>query len=180
MTEAYARTPLIGRTGMLRPRYEAARSTAADSPCFSSCNAAKTGSPRVHRTASAAVGTGRARCLWQAVAVCWAGALPTTAIEAGRALEPMLPASAREPWPCCVVRDSCHSAVPDQPVCRQSARDAGLVAIIAAHASSDLPLVDTSWVQWVLGHAACVCLCQIASQWVKRPLSHASTPMKLS
>jgi hypothetical protein len=29
--------------------------------------------------------------------------------------------------------------------------------------------MDTSWTQRALGHAAWVCLCQIASQWLKRP-----------
>ena len=64
---------------------------------------------------SAAVGTGRARCLWKAAAVCWAEVLPVIAADAGRALGPMLPSSAREPWPFCVLRDSCHAALPDQP-----------------------------------------------------------------
>ena len=100
---------------MPRPDDEAARSAAADSACLGS------GSTTRHRFTpcvgrlSAAVGTGRARCLWKAVAVCWADALPITASEADRALRPMLPTSAREPWPFCVVRESCHAAMPDQP-----------------------------------------------------------------
>ena len=64
---------------------------------------------------SAAVGTGRARCLWKAAAVCWAEVLPVIAADAGRALGPMLPSSARERWPFCVLRDSCHAALLDQP-----------------------------------------------------------------
>jgi hypothetical protein len=40
--------------------------------------------------------------------------LVTTA-EAGRALGPMLPASARERWPFFVLNDSCLAALPDQP-----------------------------------------------------------------
>ena len=52
---------------------------------------------------------------------------------------------------------------------RRLARDAGLVALAAAHASSDLQLMDTLWMPRVLGHAAWVCLCQIASQQLKRP-----------
>eukprot|EP01043_Picozoa_sp_COSAG02_P012801 COSAG02_NODE_502_length_21039_cov_62.499045_10_plen_209_part_00 len=64
---------------------------------------------------SAAVGTGRARCLWKAAAVCWAEVLPVIAADVGRALGPMLPSSARERWPFCVLRDSCHAALPDQP-----------------------------------------------------------------
>ena len=43
-------------------------------------------------------------------------------------------------------------------VCRQSARTAGLVALAAAHAPSDLQLTDTTWMTWVLGHAAWVCV----------------------
>ena len=39
-------------------------------------------------------------------------------------------------------------------VCRQSARDTGLVALATAHAPSDLQLTDTTWMAWVLGHAA--------------------------
>ena len=64
---------------------------------------------------SAAVGTGRARCLWKAAAVCWAEVLPVIAADAGRALGPMLLASAWERWPFCVLRESCHAAMPDQP-----------------------------------------------------------------
>ena len=100
---------------MPRPNDEAARSAAADSACLGS------GSTTRHRfTAcigrlSAAVGTGRARCLWKAAAVCCANALPITASEADRALRPMLPTSAWDPWPFCVVRESCHAAMPDQP-----------------------------------------------------------------
>ena len=54
-------------------------------------------------------------------------------------------------------------------VSRQPARDAGLVALAAAHASSNLPLIATAWMQRLLGHAAWVCLCLIASQQLKRP-----------
>jgi hypothetical protein len=52
---------------------------------------------------------------------------------------------------------------------RRLARDAGLVALAAAHSSSDLQLTNTTWMTWVLGHAAWVCVCQIASQQLKRP-----------
>ena len=52
---------------------------------------------------------------------------------------------------------------------RRLARDAGLVALAAAHASSYLPLIDILWMTRVLGHAAWVCVCQIASQQLKRP-----------
>eukprot|EP01043_Picozoa_sp_COSAG02_P007950 COSAG02_NODE_246_length_27291_cov_105.654200_19_plen_163_part_00 len=54
-------------------------------------------------------------------------------------------------------------------VSRQPARDAGLVALATAHASSNLPLIATAWMQWLLGHAAWVCLCPIASQQLTRP-----------
>ena len=52
---------------------------------------------------------------------------------------------------------------------RRLARDAGLVALAAAHSSSNLQLTNTTWMTWVLGHAAWVCVCQIASQQLKRP-----------
>ena len=52
---------------------------------------------------------------------------------------------------------------------RRLARDAGLVALAAAHSSSDLQLTNTTWMTRVLGHAAWVCVCQIASQQLKRP-----------
>eukprot|EP01044_Picomonas_judraskeda_P008071 COSAG03_NODE_899_length_5417_cov_188.692915_4_plen_243_part_00 len=52
---------------------------------------------------------------------------------------------------------------------RRLARDAGLVALAAAHSSSDLQLAITTWMAQVLGHAAWVCVCQIASQQLKRP-----------
>ena len=113
--ELWVRTPSIGRTGMSIPVDEVARSAAADSACLGS------GSTSRHRfTAcigrlSVVADTGCARRLWQLATVCWAEVLPVTAAEAGRALGPMLPASAREPCPFCVVRDSCHAAVPDQP-----------------------------------------------------------------
>ena len=114
-------------------------------------------------------GTGRARCLWQVIAVCWADALPTIVSEAGRALGPVLPAPARELWPFCGVRDSCHAALPDQPGSHRLARDARPVALAATHASSDLQRIDNSWMTWVPGHAAWACVCQIASQQLKRP-----------
>eukprot|EP01043_Picozoa_sp_COSAG02_P047415 COSAG02_NODE_4544_length_5228_cov_8.569117_6_plen_213_part_00 len=60
-------------------------------------------------------GTARARWYFPFVAVCWAETLPVTASKAGRALGPILPASAWECWPFCVLRDSCHAALPHQP-----------------------------------------------------------------
>ena len=56
-----------------------------------------------------------ARWLWQLASICWAEILPMKAAEADRALRPMLPTSAWDPWPFCVVRESCHAAMPDQP-----------------------------------------------------------------
>ena len=52
---------------------------------------------------------------------------------------------------------------------RRSAWDAGLVALAATNASPDLQLTDTAWLKLVLGHAAWIGLCQIASQQLKRP-----------
>ena len=52
---------------------------------------------------------------------------------------------------------------------RRSARDAGLVALAATNASPDLQLTDITWLKLVLGHAAWIGLCQIASQQLKRP-----------
>ena len=42
MAEAWVQAHSIGRTGMRRPVYEAARSAAADSPCLGSGSAART------------------------------------------------------------------------------------------------------------------------------------------
>ena len=100
---------------MPRPNDEAARSAAADSAILGSGSTAKTPVHQRIGRLCVVVGTGRARCLWKVVAVCWANALPAIVAETGRALGPMLPASAWEPWPFCVVRESCHAAVPDQP-----------------------------------------------------------------
>ena len=52
-------------------------------------------------------------------------------------------------------------------VCRQSARDAGLVALAAAHASPDLSLNVFASIQRLLGYAAWLCFSQIASQQLK-------------
>ena len=100
---------------MLRPVCEAARSAAADSPCLGGGSATKTlVHPCIGRL-SVVAGTARARWLWQLAAVCWADVLPVTTTEAGRGLGPMLPSSARELWPFCVLRDSCHAAKLDKP-----------------------------------------------------------------
>jgi hypothetical protein len=100
---------------MLRPVCEAVRSAAADSPCLGSGSATKTLVPACIGRLSAVVGTGRAHCLWQFIAIYWAETIHVTVTEASRALEPMLPSSAWELWPFCVMRDSCHAAVLDQP-----------------------------------------------------------------
>ena len=98
-----------------RPVCEAARSAAADSPCLGSGSATKTlVHPCVGRLFVVA-GTACARWLRQLAAVCWAEMLPATITEADRALGPMLPSSARERWPFCVVHDSCHAPLLDQP-----------------------------------------------------------------
>ena len=99
---------------MPRPNDEAARSAEADSACLGSGSTARHRFTACIGRLSASLGTGRVRCMWKTVAVCWANALPVIAFEAGRELRPMLPTSAWEPWPFCVVRESCHTAEPDQ------------------------------------------------------------------
>ena len=91
---------------MPRPNDEAARSAAADSACLGSGSITRHRSTACIGRLSVVVGTGRARCLWKAVAVCWAYALHITASEADRALRPMLPTSAWERWPFCVLCDA--------------------------------------------------------------------------
>ena len=100
---------------MPRPNGEAARSAAADSACLGSGSTSKTPVHRSIGRLSTWLGPAVLAACGRCVAVCWANALPTTASEADKALGPMLPASAWEPWPFCVVRESCHAAVPDQP-----------------------------------------------------------------
>ena len=70
---------------------------------------------------------------------------------------------------CFVIRDTQRCWI--SQVCRQMARDAGLVALTAAHAPSYLPLMITASMQWVCGYAAWVLLCQIARKWSKRTMS---------
>ena len=120
---AYVRAPSIGRTKTPRPVCEAARSAAADSPCLGSGSAAKPlVRPCIGRL-SVAAGTARARGLRQLAAACGADVLPTTSPEAGRALGPVLPPSARERWPFFVLRDSRRAALPDQPGLSQIGSD---------------------------------------------------------
>ena len=100
---------------MLRSVCEAARSAAADYACLGSGSATRT---LVHACVGrlpVVAGTASARWLRQLAAVCWAEMLSSTTAEANRALGPILPSSARELWPFCVLRDSCHAALPDRP-----------------------------------------------------------------
>ena len=95
--------------------WEATRSAAAYSPCLGSGSATRTLVRACIERVSVVAETARARCLRQLAAVCWAEVLPVTVTETGRALGPMLPSSAWECWPFCVLRDSWHAALPDQP-----------------------------------------------------------------
>ncbi len=115
MAETWVRTPSIRRKGPFRALCEAATSVTADAACLGYGSATRTVfCPCVVRL-SVVTGTARARLFSPFDAVCWAEALPIAAAEVGRALGPMLPASARERWSFCVVRDSCHAALLDQP-----------------------------------------------------------------
>jgi hypothetical protein len=115
MTQACFRAPSIGRTGVSRALCEAARSAVADSSCLGSGSAAKTlVRPCIGRL-SVAAGTARARWLWQLAAACRAAVLLDMTAKAGKALGPMLPASARECWPFFVVLGSCHAALQGRP-----------------------------------------------------------------
>eukprot|EP01043_Picozoa_sp_COSAG02_P029628 COSAG02_NODE_1853_length_10660_cov_23.960231_6_plen_217_part_00 len=140
MTQAYFRAPSIGRMWSPRTLCEAARSAAADFPCLGSGSTAKTLVRPCFRRLSVAGGTARARWLWQLAAVCWAAMLPGMGVEAGRALGPMLPTSARERWPFFPARGSCHAALPagSATFCHKLPQDAGLVALATTHTLSDL------------------------------------------
>ena len=101
---------------MRRPVCGVARSAPADAACLGSGSATRTlVHPCIGRL-SVVAETASARWCSPFAAVCWAEAFPVTAVEACRALGLMLPASARERWPFCVLRDSSHAALPDQPV----------------------------------------------------------------
>ena len=154
---------------MPRPTDEATtRSAAADSACLGS------GSTTRHRfTActgrlSAAVGTGRARCLWKAVTVCWADTLPLQhPRQIGRSdlcSRHQRGNPGRSAWCVDRVTQPCRIS----QVCRHLARDAGLVALATAHASPDLSLTVVTWIQRLLGHAAWLCFSQTSSQQLKR------------
>ena len=115
MAEAWVRTHSIGRTGPHRPACEAATSAMADAACFGCGSGVRTVVRVCIGRFSVVAGTARARWCSPFAAGCWAEVLCVTAADAGRALGSMLLASAREPWPFYVLRESCHAAVPDQP-----------------------------------------------------------------
>ena len=79
-----------------------------------------------------AAGAGHARRLWQLAVACWAEALHSTAAKRGRALGPMLPASARGRCPFCVLRAPCHAAL------RRASRAAVAQRAAVAHARAGL------------------------------------------
>eukprot|EP01043_Picozoa_sp_COSAG02_P037495 COSAG02_NODE_2819_length_7966_cov_42.870726_2_plen_208_part_00 len=115
MAEAWVRTHSIGRTGPHRPTCEAATSAMAYAACLGCGNAVRTVVRVCIGRLSVVAGAARARWCSPFAAVCWAEVLSDTDAHAGRALGPMLPSSAWERWPFCVLRASCHAALPDQP-----------------------------------------------------------------
>ncbi len=115
MVEAWVRTHSIGRMAPFRALCEAATSAAADAACVCCGNAARTVVCSCIGRLSVVAGTAHARWCSPFAAVCWAEALSVTDFQVGRALGPRLSSSAWECWPFCVVRDSCHVALPDQP-----------------------------------------------------------------
>ncbi len=115
MVETWVRTPSIRRTGPFRAPCEATTSATADAVCLGCGSATRTMvRPCVVRL-SVVTGTAHARWCSPFATICWAEVLPVVASEPSRALGPMLPASARERWPFCVLRDSCHAALLDKP-----------------------------------------------------------------
>ena len=64
-------------------------------------------------------------------------------------------------------------------VCRQLARDAGLVALTATHTSSDLPLLVISSMQRVLGHATSVCLRQVTDERIQQAVMVLGTQVRV-
>ena len=90
---------------MRRPVCGVARSAPADAACLGSGSATRTLVHACIGRLSVVAGTARARCLRQLAAVYRAEMLPAINAEADRALGPMLPSSARERWPFCVLRD---------------------------------------------------------------------------
>ncbi len=53
-------------------------------------------------------------------------------------------------------------------VYRHLARGARLMDLATTHTPSYARMIYTAWMQGALGHAAWVCVCQIANQWLKR------------
>jgi hypothetical protein len=148
--------------------FESASSAASDTSCLGRGSATKTHVRPCFGRLSMVAGTGCARWLWQVVAPCSAEVLPMVATDAGRALGHMLPASARERWPFCVLRDSCHAATADPPRLPPIGSGRRTGGSRRHLRPSYLPLVVTAWLQRVLGRAAWACLL-IASQWLERP-----------
>ncbi len=105
----------IGRMVPFRALCEATTPATADVACLGCGSAARIVVRLCIGRASVVAGTARARWCSPFAAVCWAEVLPVTAVEAGRALGPMFPASARERWPLRVLRDTNHAALPDRP-----------------------------------------------------------------
>ena len=83
--------------------------------CFGRGTVAKTRVQQCIAHLCVVAGTGGIRCLRQLAIAHWAQTLPITATEGGRVLRPMILAPAQEPRPFCVLCDSCHAALSDQP-----------------------------------------------------------------
>ena len=98
-----------------KPPCQATQSATANTACLGCGSAARTLVRPCKGRFTVVAWTAHARWCSPFAAVCWAETLPVIAAEAGRALGPVLPSSAREHWPFCVLRDSCHAALPDQP-----------------------------------------------------------------
>jgi hypothetical protein len=115
MAEPWVRTPSIGRTAPFRTLCQATTSATPDAACLSCGSATRTVVRPCIVRLSLVAGTARARWCSPSAASCWDEELPIVAAKAGRALGPMLPASAQERWPFFVLRNACHVALPDQP-----------------------------------------------------------------
>ena len=103
MVGAWVRAPSIRRSEPPGAVCLAARSAAACAPCLGSGSDAKSLARACIGRPLEPAGTGRPRWLWRLAGSGCAEMLPITAAEAGKALGPMLPASAREHWPSCVL-----------------------------------------------------------------------------
>ena len=96
MVGAWVRAPSIRRSEPPGAVCLAARSAAACAPCLGSGSDAKSLARACIGRPLEPAGTGRPRWLWRVAGSSCAEMLPITAAEAGKALGPMLPASARE------------------------------------------------------------------------------------